>query len=258
MGLTKTRGIVLRCQEIRETSLLLTAYTEDLGKIRGLIKGVRGARAAVPWYLEPLTLQAMVVYERRRSPVSLVGGCDLLEAFDPLRRDLTRLSAACCFLDLVDAMTETLDPNPQIFRWLYNLLSALGQGADPGSMTCLLEVQLLKANGLLADPDRLALSPGGRLTLRQLAAAAPEKAASIRVSRGVAQELEPVLEDSLSGALHRPLPSRQFLRELNLVRSLSPLLSCLPAARLPDGQGRAETGRDGQGQAGESKKGASR
>ena len=86
----KTEAIILRRQEIRETSLILIAFTRDLGKIHGLVKGVRGARAAVPWYLEPLTRQAIVVYERRRSAISLISSFDLMDAFDPIRRDLTK------------------------------------------------------------------------------------------------------------------------------------------------------------------------
>ena len=110
----KTEGIILRRREIRETSLILITYTRDLGKIHGLVKGVRGAASAVPWYLEPLTLQTMVLYERRRSPWSLVSACDLLDAFDPIRRDLTRISYASFCLDAVDSLTESGDPHPEI------------------------------------------------------------------------------------------------------------------------------------------------
>src|SRR3989338_5093583 len=112
----KTEGIVLKRQEVRETSLILTLYTRDLGKILGLVKGVRGMRAAVPWYLEPFSLQSIVVYERRRSPWALVSVCDLLEPFDGIRRDLNRTAYAAYCADLVDAMTELSDPHPGIFR----------------------------------------------------------------------------------------------------------------------------------------------
>ena len=131
MAIQKTEAIILRRQEIRETSLILIAFTRDLGKIQGLVKGVRGGRVAVPWYLEPMTFQSLVLYERRRSPWVLVSACDLLHAFDPIRRDLVRTAYASLFLDLVDMMTEIGDPHPEIFFLLQAGLKALENGADP-------------------------------------------------------------------------------------------------------------------------------
>lgn len=214
--MTKTLGIILRCQEVRETSVLLTAYTQDLGKIVGLMKGVRGGRAAVPWYLEPLTLQAMVVYERRRSPVSLVSSLDLLEAFDPVRKDLTRLACACYLLELVESATEVSDPHPETFRLLLSVLRSLGAGADCRSMARYLEVHLLKVGGLLPEAERLNLSPGGLLTIKQITATPLEKAATLRVTGSIAGELAQVLRPSLAAAAQRPLKSQQFLKELEL------------------------------------------
>ncbi|MBI1952574.1 MAG: DNA repair protein RecO [Candidatus Omnitrophica bacterium] len=214
--MTKTLGIILRCQEVRETSVLLTAYTQDLGKIRGLMKGVRGGRAAVPWYLEPLSLQSMVIYERRRSPVSLIGSLDLLDAFEPVRRDLTRIAHACSFLERVEAMTEVLDPHPEIFHLLRAVLRAMGAGADPRSMARFLEVHLLRVSGLLPEAERLPLSPGGLLTLKQITSTALEKIASLRMSGAIAGELAAVLRPSLEAAAQGPLKSQSFLKDLNL------------------------------------------
>ena len=47
MSLQKTEAILLRRQEVRETSLMLVAFSRQLGKVQGLVKGVRGARAAL-------------------------------------------------------------------------------------------------------------------------------------------------------------------------------------------------------------------
>ncbi len=162
MAMHKTEAIILRRQEIRETSLILIAFSRDLGKFHGLVKGVRGARAAVPWFLEPLTLQSVVLYERRRSPLALVSVFDLLDPFDSIRRDLTRTAYASFCLDLIDAMTENNDPHPEIFEGLLATLKALGEGADPRSVVRYLEAHLLNANGLLPAAGGLGLSPAAR------------------------------------------------------------------------------------------------
>ena len=216
VAIQKTEAILLRRQEIRETSLLVIAFTRDLGKIHGLVKGVRGSAGAVPWYLEPLTLQSMVLYERRRSPWSLVSTCDLMDAFDPIRRDLTRLSYASFCLDAVDAITENGDPHPEIFHLLLNSLKALGSGADPRSVARFLEAHLLRTVGVLPDLDSLVLSPGSRLSLQQILQTPSEKVGRLRLTQEVEQELRCALQKLFCNVLERDLKSRGFLQELSL------------------------------------------
>ncbi len=216
MAIQKTEAIILRRQEIRETSLLVIAFTRDLGKVHGLVKGVRGSAGAAPGYLEPLTLQAMVLYERRRSPWSLVSGCDLIDAFDPIRRDLTRLSYAGFCLDAVDAVTENGDPHPEIFHLLLNSLKALGSGNDPRSVARFLEAHLLRTVGVLPDLDSLGLSPGSRLSLQQILQTSSEKMGRLRLTHGVEQELQRILVGLFRNVLERDLRSRAFLAALDL------------------------------------------
>ena len=68
MAIQKSEGILLRSQNLRETSIILTFYTRDFGKIKGVIKGARGAatqygRSA----FELFALDEIVFYERKRS-----------------------------------------------------------------------------------------------------------------------------------------------------------------------------------------------
>ncbi|MBI3615576.1 MAG: DNA repair protein RecO [Candidatus Omnitrophica bacterium] len=216
MAIQKTDAIILRRQEIRETSLILTAFTRDLGKIQGLVKGVRGARSAVPWYLEPLTLQTMILYERRRSPWSLVSACDLVDAFDPIRRDLTRISYASFCLDAVDCLTENGDPHPEIFHLLLNSLRGLAEGTDPRTVARFLEAHLLKAIGVLPDLESLALSPGGRLSLQQILQIPLGR---LRLSHPIEEELRRILQGLLHNVVEKELRSRSFLRALGLERN---------------------------------------
>ena len=220
MAIQRTEGIILRRQEIRETSLLLTAFTRDLGKIGGLLKGVRGSRAAVPWYLEPLTLQSMVLYERRRSPWVLVSACDLLHAFDPIRRDLTRTAYASFCLDLTDAMTEVGDPHPEIFELLLWVLRALEGNAEPRSTARFFEANLLKACGFLPAPESITLSPGARISLRQLLESSGEQVERLRLSHAVEEELRRIFQRVLRGFLDRELKSRIFLNTIGLENKL--------------------------------------
>lgn len=207
MAIRKTEAIILRRQEVRETSLMLTGYSRALGKFQGLVKGVRGSRAAVPWYLEPLTLQAMVLYERRRSPWVLVSACDLLDGFEPVRRDLARAAYATYYLDLADSMTGLHDPHPGVFEALLSVLKGLeSPSADPATLARFLEIHLLRAAGLLPKAE----------AFRALLTAPFSQAAALRLERETELPLRRLLQGLLRRALERELRSRSFLLSLGL------------------------------------------
>lgn len=217
MAIQKTEAIVLRRQEVRETSLMLTAYSRHLGKFQGLVKGVRGSRAAVPWYLEPLTLQSVVLYERRRSPWMLVSACDLIDGFEPVRQDLACTAYAIYCLDLVDSMTSLHDPHPEIFEALLAVLKGLeSPDADPATLARFLEIHLLRASGLLPKTEALAVPPAVKEAFRKLLNTPFPQAASLRLDRQTELPLHRLLQGLVRCALERDLRSSGFLHSIAL------------------------------------------
>jgi hypothetical protein len=156
----------------------------------------------------------MVIYERRRSPVYLVSSSDLVDPFYPIRQDLTRMAFGFFFLDLADGLTETADPEPEIFQLLLWALRALADGGEARSLARFLEIRFLKAHGLLPDPKTLPLSPGARLTLRQMEGTPLEKIRTIRMNRSILDELEIFSTERIGCLMERPLKSREVLRQL--------------------------------------------
>ena len=220
MAIHKPEVVILRRQEIRETSLILIAFSQTIGKIHGLVKGVRGARAAVPWYLEPLTLQSVVFYERRRSPLGLIGSCDLIDPFDFIRRDLVRTAYAGFCLDLVDAMTEVGDSHPEIFQLLVDVLKAMCQGMDPRRAARFFEAHFLRECGLLPDPEMLSLSPEGVVILRKILGGPISSIEKWNFSAEVDEQLRIRFQNCVREALNRELKSRLFLQAIGLEGSV--------------------------------------
>ncbi len=216
MAILKTEAIILRRQEIRETSLILVAFSPDAGKIHGLVKGVRGARAAVPWYLEPLTLQSIVFYERRRSPLGLISSCDLIDPFDAIRRDLVRTAYASFCLDLVDAMTEMGDPHPEIFQLLLGTLKGLRTIQNPRPLIRFFEAHLLREVGLLPDPASVPLSPEARQAFQHILEIPIGEVENLHFNPAVEEQLRLRFQGFFQGALNRELKSRNFLQALGL------------------------------------------
>lgn len=216
MAIHKTEAVILRRQEVRETSVVLTAYSRHLGKFQGLVKGARGARSAVPWCLEPVTLQSIILYERRRSPWALVTGCDLLEPFDAIRRDLNRTAYASFCLEMVEAMTGAGDPSAELYELLVGVLRVLEAGGPPRRLARLLEARLLRVCGLLPDLNSLALGAEPKALLQQLLSTPLGAVAGIQATPAAEEGLRRFLQGLCRNVLQRELKSRAFLYSIGL------------------------------------------
>jgi DNA repair protein RecO len=216
MAILTTQAVLLRRREIRETSLLLTLLTQSAGKVTGLLKGVRGPRGTVDGFLEPFTVQTVVYYERLRSDIDLITHCDLVEPFLVLRRDLAKTAYASYFCELADHLVQPRDPHPEFYDLLVRALTALQESPVPSQIARLFEVRVLAAGGVLPAPSSLSLSPGAALSLTQMAQIEGPVWGRLRLSKGVEEELAPILQRLLTQHLEVRLKSLEFLHEVGV------------------------------------------
>jgi DNA repair protein RecO (recombination protein O) len=152
LSATKTLAFVLKTQDYRDTSLLGSFYTENFGKIRGIVKGVRDARARYGSTLEPFSLNEILFYRRRRGgDLHQVTQIDLAELFAEVREDLERLATASYFTELLEELVEVEDPNPAIFRLMGDSLRFLASGASCRRSARIFEVKLLDLLGFMPE-----------------------------------------------------------------------------------------------------------
>jgi DNA repair protein RecO (recombination protein O) len=153
MAIQKTQAIVLKTQPFRSSSLIVTFFSKDFGKIRGLAKGVRQEREMRGATYELFSHLDIVYYEKTRSDLHLVSEAMLLESYDPIRSRLDSISFASYFCELADQLTEIHDPHPQIFELLDFSLKYLA--SLPGKrLSRLFEIKLFNEVGWLPYLER--------------------------------------------------------------------------------------------------------
>ena len=151
MAIQKTDGILLRRRNLRESSIILTFYTKDFGKISGVIKGARGPRAQMGTSPHLFSLDRIVFYESKRRKLSVISQCDLKDFFDPIRKDLERSVYAKYFLELVDSLCGELDKNEKLFELLLDSLEFLCTEASAKRAARIFEIRLLDQLGLMPE-----------------------------------------------------------------------------------------------------------
>ena len=251
MAIQKTEGILLRRQDLRETSLILTFYTKDFGKIKGIVRGVRGTRTQGigGGSLEVFAHDEIVFYERKRSDLYTISQCDLLDFFNPVRESLEKLSYANYIIELLDSVTSLADKNEEVFWLLLNSLKLLAGESSARRVTRIFEIKLLHLLGIMPTlevcancggqigteakfsllqggllckkclgTDRLAASilQGTVKFIEHIRSSPFEKVARVKVSATVGKELESILRKFLDYHIERRLKTIEFMKEAGI------------------------------------------
>ncbi len=148
MGLHTTNAIVLRRYPFRETSITVSCLTERFGKLKGLVKGIRGESNRHRSAMEPLTVNRIVFYDTRSSQLHLISQCELLAGLPELQRDLEIMRIAALSVHLVDQVVPLEEPQPTTYHLLKDTLERLALGAgNPMTLQIHFIVRLLRLAG---------------------------------------------------------------------------------------------------------------
>ena len=143
----KTEALVLKTVDFSETSLVVTLFSRDFGKIRALAKGGRRIKGPFESALD-LMSQILVTYIPKRGDVlDLLTESKLIRRFRPTKANYGGMLAGYYLIELVNEMTIEQEPMPELFDEAVATLSQLidGKPAMPNLMR--FEWQLLELAG---------------------------------------------------------------------------------------------------------------
>ena len=147
MDTERAEGIVLRRQPVTESSLLVTWYTREFGKLKTLAKGARRAKGPFQGKIDLFYRDEIVFLPSWRSDLHLLHDCFLEEPHARLRESVDLLAAASYVCELVEMATEREDPNVRIHALLTAILGALERRKNNAVLLIWFEIQLLAAAG---------------------------------------------------------------------------------------------------------------
>lgn len=249
MPLQKTQAIILQSLPYGEADKIISLYTLDFGKLRGIAKSARRSRKRFGNSLEVCSHVAVTFFERETSHLVRLEHCDLLNPFPSLREDILRLALACYFIELVNELTGERIKHPALFSLLVNFLSMIEQRAPHEETKRIFEIRLLSLLGYQPQldhctkcakelngeklyfaiqeggvvcldcsrtlPNLVPISMGTLKTLRHAQVIPLDKISRISFSSHGLKESAELLGPFLRQYLGRPLKAQKFLEELN-------------------------------------------
>lgn len=123
MAVYRNKGIVLRSIRYGEADRILDLYTQDVGLVSAIAKGIRRTRSRFGGRLEPLSCVDFLAYEGRT--LDTITQAEVLRSFRGVRESLSRLQAAGGMAGAVRALSGGDEADRRVFNLLYHALDAL-------------------------------------------------------------------------------------------------------------------------------------
>ena len=121
---------VLRTYPFREADLIVSFFTRDLGKLRGVARRARRPKSPFGSGLERLSHVRMSYFQRENADLASLTGCELIQS----QFDLSSNYASGVALDYLTEVAEHLlpahEPNERFFRLTMSVLAFLRSGGE--------------------------------------------------------------------------------------------------------------------------------
>jgi len=120
-AISKTDAVILRTMKFRESSKIVSLFTQNFGKMSVIVKGAQRAKHGFGTMLEPMSHVALVVYRKEGRDIQTVSQCDVVESFRHIREDLEKLAAGMSVIELVSLVGHE-EENGALFHLLVDSL----------------------------------------------------------------------------------------------------------------------------------------
>lgn len=164
------QGLVLRITDYNDRDSLLTLLTKRHGRLTVKARGLRRKNSPLTAACQLLCYSEFIVFENRG--YYTINEAHPIEIFEPLRRDIVKLSLATYFAQVAELLSQEDMPNPELQALVLNCCYALCKTAVPETqIKAVFELRSMCLAGFTPDssgcavcgkedPDRFDLSSG--------------------------------------------------------------------------------------------------
>jgi DNA repair protein RecO (recombination protein O) len=251
MGLGTSAAIVIGSFPLGESDRVVTFFSRDFGRVRGVAKAARRLKSRFGGCLELFTVGQLVFFDTGRSELVRIDHFDVTHPFARLRESLETLGEAAWMVEVVGRTTGERDRQPALYGLLLRALRAMEVSPRPARIAVCFGVRCLDILGHRPRLDRCgecgraypfprpSLGEGGvvcddcrvgidAVPVTPATIAAFERLRGLRWDEGIASpigragpELRAVLDSHLSRLIGQPTRSGRFLREVRRLSEVS-------------------------------------
>ncbi len=153
MPVLTSEAVVLRTWPVREADLIVSLFTRDYGRLRGVAKSALKSRKRFGGALEPMTVARAWFAERPRQELVRLDQLEILRSPLVAPVDQARMSVLSFFAEVLDESLPERDPQDAVFRLLVSVLEQTTV-EQPWMPLTYFSLWMTRLMGLLPDISR--------------------------------------------------------------------------------------------------------
>jgi len=122
MSVLTSEAVVLRTWPVHEADLIVSFFTRDYGRVRGVAKSALKSRKRFGGALEPMTVARAWFAERPRQELVRLDQLEIVQSPLSLPVDHVRMAVLSFFAEVLDEALPDHDPQETVFRLLLAVL----------------------------------------------------------------------------------------------------------------------------------------
>ncbi len=127
----KTETIVLNKINYGDTSIIVSLYTKDFGKLSGIIKGGRSSKSKIGSAVNQLNHLEIVLYKKDSREVQLISNASIISHYPGIKEDFEKLQYALSILELLKKLTPEHETHLRLFAGTLRILSLMESSNEP-------------------------------------------------------------------------------------------------------------------------------
>jgi DNA repair protein RecO (recombination protein O) len=132
--ITKTEAVVLHKIKYGDTSVIVTLFTKEHGKMSAIVKGGRNPKSKLGLVVDTFNHLQIVFYRKESREVQLISSADIISHFPNLKNDLETLKYAQAVLELVKNLTVEYEVNIKLFNGITRIFSMMDESKEPAKV----------------------------------------------------------------------------------------------------------------------------
>jgi DNA repair protein RecO (recombination protein O) len=150
-----SEAVVLRTWPLHEADLIVSFFTRDYGRVKGVAKSALKSRKRFGGALEPMTVARAWFAERPRQELVRLDQLEIISSPLSAPVDYVRMAVLSFFAEVIDEMLPEHDPQETVFRLLLAVLeqasSAQSNPLQPWMPLTYFSLWMTRLMGLLPD-----------------------------------------------------------------------------------------------------------
>ena len=214
MPARQTEAIILRTYPLKEADKIVSFFSRDMGKARGVARGARRSKNRFGAALESMSHVRLWCFERETRELLSIDNCELVESFFDLQKDYARGVAVAYLTEVSEQLLPEREPQDAFFRLL---LLALGEIRRQGSIwgpVTYFDLWAVRLGGFLPDLGKAPLSDESRSLAAEMLAASLATLPAREWKKSTAQDLRRWLNRLIEAHVERKLITRPMLEGL--------------------------------------------